>query len=104
MPALTDGTRAPHEAPAVAREGNNLEAPTPNAPKNISFPLRLSPHKILQMQLTAMATSTLIFLTTNSPSNPSSICALGSLVYAMPNVRQHRLDKLHRFLSCSGAP
>lgn len=56
------------------------------APNDFSFPLRLSPHTTLHIQLTSLATSTLIFLTTKSPANPSSVSALGSFVYAMPNV------------------
>ena len=56
------------------------------APKDLSFPLRLSPQTTLHIQLTILATSTLILLTTRSQSTSSSNSALGSFVYAMPNV------------------
>ncbi|KAF2431595.1 hypothetical protein EJ08DRAFT_659901 [Tothia fuscella] len=51
----------------------------------LSFALPQSPQVRIQLQLTVLATSLLLFLTTTSPETPSSACALGSFVYAMPN-------------------
>ena len=71
----------------MASKAVNVGTISTAAPKDFSFPLRLSPHTTLHIQLTSLATSTLIFLTTKSPASPSSASALGSFVYAMPNVR-----------------
>lgn len=69
------------------------------APKDLSFPLRLSPHTTLHIQLTLLATSTLILLTTRTQSSSSSSSALGSFVYAMPNVPLPVLDISHAVTS-----
>ena len=66
-------------------------------PKDLSFPLRLSPYTTLHIQLTLLATSTLILLTTRTQSSSSSNSALGSFVYAMPNVPLPVLDISHAF-------
>lgn len=61
-------------------------------PKALARPLPLSPHTTLHIQTTSLATSNLIFLTTTTtPEATSSLSALGSFVYAMPNVRSFRI-------------
>lgn len=55
-------------------------------PQQRSIPLPLTPHTTLHMQITSLEISTMIFLTTTDPSNSSSLSALGSFVYSMPNV------------------
>ena len=57
-------------------------------PKHLFLPLPLSPHTTLHLQITALTTSTLVFITTTDPSTTSSLSALGSFVYSMPNVKQ----------------
>jgi hypothetical protein len=60
---------------------------TPSGLKQLSVPLPLSPHTNLHIQITHSGSSTLAFLTTTDSLNPASLSSLGSLVYAMPNVR-----------------
>lgn len=52
----------------------------------LALPLQLTPHTTLHIQLTSHATCTIIFITTSDPSTASSLSALGSFIYAMPNV------------------
>ncbi|KAL6720497.1 hypothetical protein ACLMJK_002421 [Lecanora helva] len=54
-------------------------------PRQLSSPLLLTPHTTLHTQVTALQTSILVFLTATDPSHTSSLSALGSFVYAMPN-------------------
>lgn len=56
------------------------------ASKQISLPLRLSPHITLHIQTTRLETSTRSFLTITNPSASGSLSCLGSFVYAMPSV------------------
>lgn len=56
------------------------------ASKQISLPLRLSPHITLHLQTTRLETSTRSFLTITNPSASGSLSCLGSFVYAMPSV------------------
>ena len=74
-------------------EEQNMQTMTPARPiepslkpQQLSVPLPLSPHTTLHMQVTALDTSTMVFLATSDPSNSSSLSALGSFVYSMPNV------------------
>lgn len=55
-------------------------------PHHLSIPLPLSPHTTLHLQITTLATSVMVFITTTDPSSSSSLSSLGSFVYAMPNV------------------
>ncbi|SLM38264.1 hypothetical protein LPUS_08420 [Lasallia pustulata] len=54
-------------------------------PKQMSFPLPLTPHTTLHVQATRLSTSSLIFLTTTDPSHSPATSSLGSFIYAMPN-------------------
>ena len=54
--------------------------------KYLALPLPLSPHTTLHVRITALRTSNMIFLTTTDFSPSSSSSALGSFIYAMPNV------------------
>lgn len=55
-------------------------------PQQLSVPLPLTPHTTLHMQITPLETSTMVFLTTTDQPSSSSLSALGSFVYSMPNV------------------
>lgn len=81
--------------PATAMpEQQSDDAPPPGVvsiqpslhPKQMSFPLPLTPHTTLHVQTTRLETSSLIFLTASDPSNSTSTSSLGSFIYAMPNV------------------
>ena len=53
----------------------------------LSFPLPKTPHVILHLHLTFLATSLIVFLTTTTIGDSGSTTApLGSFVYAMPGV------------------
>ena len=56
-------------------------------PVSTSLPLPLAPHTTLHVQLTRLATSTLLFLTTRTPGDSAASSPLGSFVYAIPSVR-----------------
>jgi hypothetical protein len=56
-----------------------------NAPIEVCFPLPKAPHTNIHLQLTDNGLNLLLFLTT-STSESASASALGSFVYAMPNV------------------
>jgi hypothetical protein len=64
-----------------------------HVPIEVSFPLPRAPHTNIHLQLTNNGPNLLLFLTTSSPESATS-SALGSFVYAMPNVRN-----LHLFAS-----
>jgi hypothetical protein len=55
-------------------------------PLELSFPLPKNPHTILQAHLTFFETSIMLFLTTNTIGESSTLAPMGSFVYAMPNV------------------
>jgi hypothetical protein len=55
------------------------------APIEVSFPLPRAPHTNIHLQLTSNGPNLLLFLTTSSAESATS-SALGSFVYAMPNV------------------
>jgi len=53
----------------------------------LSIPLPKNPHTILHLHLTFLTTSIMLFLTTSTIGDSSSILSpLGSFVYAMPDV------------------
>ena len=54
--------------------------------KYIALPLPLSPHTTFHIRITHLETSNMIFLTTTDYSASAGTSALGSFVYAMPNV------------------
>ena len=56
-------------------------------PIEVAFPLPRAPQTNIHLQLTNNATSILVFLTTTSGESSTTSAPLGSLVYAMPNVR-----------------
>ena len=58
-----------------------------STPVQLSFPLPKAPETKVHVHLTVNSTSLLLFLTTISGGNPSSGAALGSFVYALPDVR-----------------
>ena len=90
LAAAVGSAQLPEEQ--VSNDESFLTVP---APTERSIPLRLSPNTTLHIQLTILATSTLILLTTRSQSSSSSNSALGSFVYAMPNVPLPVLDLAH---------
>jgi hypothetical protein len=56
-------------------------------PLELSFPLPKAPHALLRVHLTFLGTATTLFLTTTAVDESSStLSALGSFVYAMPDV------------------
>lgn len=65
-----------------------LQSTSPSVkPIEISFPLPRTPHTNVHIHLTAMATSTMVFLsTTNAGDAGSSVKPMGSFVYSMPDV------------------
>lgn len=63
-------------------------------PAHIAVPLPYSPHTTLHCQITRLETSNLIFLTSCDSSSGSSQTALGSFVYALPNVCSPLLTRL----------
>ena len=79
---------ASHEALTRPRDSSgSFEMSSGTVPTAFSLPLRLTPHTTLHLQLTSLANANMIFLTTTSLSGSSSVSALGSFVYAMPDVR-----------------
>ncbi|MCJ1456885.1 hypothetical protein MMC28_007251 [Mycoblastus sanguinarius] len=74
------GTSQPPPINATA----NTISPTIH-PQQRSVPLPLSPHTTLHLQITPLATTTMVFLTTTDPSTSSSLSSMGSFVYSMPN-------------------
>lgn len=56
------------------------------APKSLSFPLPRGPETRIHMRLTNNPTCILLFLTTSQNGDTSSPAALGSFVYALPDV------------------
>lgn len=78
---------SPGNGEADATTTGTSTAPQSLVPKQLSLPLPLSIHTALRLHLTQLETSNLIFLTTTDPStSSSSTSALGSFVYAIPNV------------------
>ena len=69
----------------IAAAGTSSPSP-PLQPQQLSVPLPLSPHTTLHIQITPLEKSTIVFLTTTYPSSSSSLSALGSFVYSIPNV------------------
>ena len=63
----------------------------------LALPLQLTPHTTLHIQLTSHATCTIIFITTSDPSASSLLSAMGSFIYAIPNVSCGSLDERHEF-------
>ena len=57
------------------------------APIQLSFTLPTSPDTKVLLHLTNHAHSLILFVTTTSSVHPSTAASLGSLVYALPNVR-----------------
>ncbi len=55
-------------------------------PWDLSAPIPLHSNVTLHVRITRLETSTMVFVTTSDPSNSSSLSALGSYVYSMPNV------------------
>jgi hypothetical protein len=56
-------------------------------PLEFSFPLPKAPHMLARGHLTFLGTATTLFLTTTAlDGSPSTLSALGSFVYAMPDV------------------
>jgi hypothetical protein len=70
-------------AHAMATTSANGDAS--HAPIEVSFPLPRAPHTSIHLQLTNNGPNLLLFLTTSSAESANS-SALGSFVYAMPNV------------------
>ncbi len=64
----------------------NAAAVTAHPTLTRSLPLQKTPHTTIHLSITVLATSTLVFLTSKTPADPPSSSALGSLVYALPNV------------------
>lgn len=88
MSSTSQPNHSPSTNPPPIASESTTTPPSTN-PIILSIPLPLSPHTSLRVQLTPLATSILAFLTTTSPETTSSLSSLGSLVYAMPNVRRH---------------
>ena len=56
-------------------------------PLELSFPLPKAPNTILQVHLTFFATTIMLFLTTTAlGESDQTLSAMGSFVYAMPDV------------------
>ena len=53
---------------------------------SLALPLQLTPHTTLHIQLTRHAACTVVYSTTSGPSTTSSLSALGSFIFALPNV------------------
>ncbi|KAL9006310.1 MAG: hypothetical protein Q9188_000909 [Gyalolechia gomerana] len=80
MPLMMDTSQSTTQA------SPNEPAPSPTLhPKPLAIPLPFSPNTTLHIQITRLETSSLIFLTSTDPSTSSSLSALGSFVYAVPN-------------------
>ncbi|KAL8770984.1 MAG: hypothetical protein Q9209_003403 [Squamulea sp. 1 TL-2023] len=80
MPLMIDSPQMPLQSTS------SETSPSPTLhPKQVAIPLPLTPHTTLHLQITALETSNLIFLTSTDPSSSGSLSALGSFVYAMPN-------------------
>jgi Proteasome assembly chaperone 4 len=61
--------------------------PISGRPMELSIPLPKHPHTILHLHLTFLTTSIMLFLTTSTIGDSSSVLSpLGSFVYAMPDV------------------
>ena len=56
-------------------------------PVELSFPLPKAPDTRVYLQLTIQSTSILLFLTTAMNGDTSTATALGSFVYALPDVK-----------------
>jgi len=72
--------------------------------KYIALPLPLSPHTTLHIRITRLETSNMIFLTITDYSASSTTSALGSFVYAMPNVSYPSFSKIAFMASNKYAP
>ena len=91
MPASLD-TSSPAQSPSASTAAAGASSPSHALqPQQLSIPLPLSPHTTLHIQITPLEKSTMVFLTTTDPSSSSSLSALGSFVYSMPNVPFPRL-------------
>jgi len=66
---------------------NGTHAPVSSSkPIQLALPLPHAPHSLIHIHLTILKNSLLLFLTTSSTDSGSTLAAMGSLVYAMPNV------------------
>lgn len=74
-----------NDVPQDTDSGVQLLPPSVHS-KYIALPLPLSPHTTLHIRMTRLETANMVFLTTTDYSAPSTTSALGSFVYAMPNV------------------
>ncbi|KAF6217622.1 hypothetical protein HO133_006724 [Letharia lupina] len=84
MSASSDAPSLPQPPSEPTATAATSASPTLH-PQQLSVPLPLSPHTTLHVQITPLQTSTMVFLTTTDPSSTSSLSALGSFVYSMPN-------------------
>ena len=85
MSTSTGTDTSQHEQVSLS-SGSVASIPPNLHPKQLSVSLPLTPHTTMHMQVMALQTSSMVFLTTTDPSNSSSLSALGSFVYSMPNV------------------
>ena len=86
MPASLDAV-SPEQSPPESTAAASASSPSPTLHlQQLSVPLPLSPHTTLHIQITSLEKSTMVFLTTTDPASSSSLSALGSFVYSIPNV------------------
>jgi len=64
----------------------NGSSPSP-VPIELALPQPRAPGSYIHIHLTVLATSIVLFVTNSSPENAGTASALGSFVYAMPDVR-----------------
>ena len=89
---LTLQTNFPQPSPELPRNISNMSENTRHetaiqAPVELAFPLPKAPQTKIHMRLTISPTSILLLLTTVNQGETSTKPALGSLVYALPDVR-----------------
>jgi len=58
-----------------------------SAPIELALPQPHAPGSYIHIHLSVLATSIVLFVTNSSPENAGTASALGSFVYAMPDVR-----------------
>ena len=92
MPLIMPAS-VPAQPPTMPQEDSPpavvLATPTIR-PQAVSVALPHIIHTTLHIQVTRFGTSNMVFITTSDPSSSLSSSALGSFVYAMPNVCIYR--------------
>lgn len=72
----------------MASHSENMTGRSPR-PLQLSFPLPKAPGTSIHLQLTILASSILLFLTTTMTGDSTTTVPLGSFVYALPDVGIH---------------